>query len=77
VFDIIIGHSLKILGPSQKTLRRRGVPSWLRVWQRVTVSERLTKAHQPFPAGEKNKETGITDPIVNDTTQNEAIPFQI
>jgi len=26
----IIGHSLKNLGPSQKTLRPSGVPSWLR-----------------------------------------------
>jgi len=35
-----IGHSLKNLGPSQKTLRPPGVPSWLRTcwsvaWWRV------------------------------------------
>jgi len=28
------GHSLKNLGPSQKTLRPPGVSSWLRAWQK-------------------------------------------
>jgi len=34
MLDIIktIGHGLKHLSPSQKTLRLPGVPSWLRAW---------------------------------------------
>jgi len=28
----MIGHSLKNLGPSQKTFLLPGVPSWLRAW---------------------------------------------
>jgi len=41
-----IGHSLKNLGPSQKTLPPPGVPSWLRSWAKPSdVLTFLTNNH--------------------------------
>jgi len=39
-YFVTIGHRLKILSPSQKTLRPSGVPSWLRAWSWVYRADR-------------------------------------
>jgi len=40
----IIGDSLRNLGPSHKTLRHPGVPSWLRAWLYAVASKNAATA---------------------------------